>query len=272
MKTIFISFFAILTTFFVHSHAQASIQFCAVTYWGKFTCIDSQLGEIPPTRTDMPSTLQELAWSPGGVLYAGRSKDLYSIDPTSSDYRHVLSINSDIRGMAFSSDGKLYITAGTEDASVPQKLRVVNLANGQCTDIGTLWGGGTGSQGLAFDPNGVLYGISPVRNPKDYKYYPTLFTINLNTAEMHYVGSAIGSTDQAITFAPDGNLYAIGKGSFAQLNPLTGAVIGTPLTFVPKDNTSDYRGLAVVTIPEPSTIALLLTACVGGLLWWRRRR
>jgi hypothetical protein len=28
----------------------------------------------------------------------------------------------------------------------------------------------------------------------------------------------------------------------------------------------------LVPVPEPSTIALLLTASVGGLLWWRRRK
>jgi hypothetical protein len=29
--------------------------------------------------------------------------------------------------------------------------------------------------------------------------------------------------------------------------------------------------LTFETVPEPSTIALLLTACIGSLLWWRRR-
>lgn len=35
----------------------------------------------------------------------------------------------------------------------------------------------------------------------------------------------------------------------------------------------DYTvfGFRVASVPEPSTIALLLTACIGGLLWWRRR-
>jgi formylglycine-generating enzyme required for sulfatase activity len=31
-------------------------------------------------------------------------------------------------------------------------------------------------------------------------------------------------------------------------------------------------GFRVATVPEPSTIALLLTASLGGLLWWRRRK
>jgi formylglycine-generating enzyme required for sulfatase activity len=31
-------------------------------------------------------------------------------------------------------------------------------------------------------------------------------------------------------------------------------------------------GFRVVMVPEPSTIALMLTATLGGLLWWRRRR
>jgi hypothetical protein len=34
---------------------------------------------------------------------------------------------------------------------------------------------------------------------------------------------------------------------------------------------SDFFGFRVVSVPEPSTLALLLTATLGGLLWWRRR-
>jgi formylglycine-generating enzyme len=37
-------------------------------------------------------------------------------------------------------------------------------------------------------------------------------------------------------------------------------------------NYEDYHiGFRVAYIPEPSTIALLLTATLGGMLWWRRR-
>jgi hypothetical protein len=37
------------------------------------------------------------------------------------------------------------------------------------------------------------------------------------------------------------------------------------------DNTN-YSIKYAQLVPEPSTIALLLTACISGLLWWRRRR
>jgi probable HAF family extracellular repeat protein len=30
------------------------------------------------------------------------------------------------------------------------------------------------------------------------------------------------------------------------------------------------HGFILTPVPEPSTVALLLTACLGGLLWWRR--
>jgi probable HAF family extracellular repeat protein len=34
---------------------------------------------------------------------------------------------------------------------------------------------------------------------------------------------------------------------------------------------NQQHAFLMIPVPEPSTIALLLTACIGGLLWWRRR-
>jgi len=164
---------------------------------------------------------------------------------------------------AFSPSGQLYATAGATAITTPQDLRIIDPTDGSYTDVGALWGDGIHSQGLAFSPGGVLYGVSPHSiTGGDYD----LFTIDLNDAEMHLIGTHTGDIGQSIAFTPTGDLYAIGGApggsQFARLNPATGAVIGTVYTFP-----GDYRGLAL--IPEPATVWLLT---LGGLAILRRRR
>jgi hypothetical protein len=245
------------------SNAASIPQFCAVDWYGRFTHIDPQLGQLPPIRNDLPSHFQELAWSPSGVLFAGRSGDLYTIDPNTGDTLHYLSITSDIRGMSFSPDGKLYVTAGI--SQMQQNLRIIDLMTGNYSSIGNLWGGGKTAQGLAFSPNGILYGIT-VADPVRYGY--TLFTIDVDDAEVHIINSSFTSNaNQAITFLSDGSLYALGNDQFVQMNPTTGVIINSTLYLAE----NEWRGLAVV--PETSTLVLLSTGVFGLATYaWRRRK
>jgi hypothetical protein len=84
---------------------------------------------------------------------------------------------------------------------------------------------------------------------------------------VHLIGKyETANVNQAITFLPDGSLYALGTTAFVQLDPATGAKIGTPIAL-----TGDFRGLAPV--PEPSTFALLTLGILGLLVCvWRRRK
>jgi WD40 repeat protein len=254
-----------LITTLASSSASASFpQFCAVDWYGNFSNIDPQLGKVSPLRTDLPSSLQELAWSPNGTLYAGRNGDIYTIDPSTGDYSHFLSITSDIRGMTFSPDDKLYVTAGDwQHPSLSQHLRVIDVATGNYSNIGDLWGSYNSAQGLAFSPNGKLYGITPA-DPSKGGY--ALFTIDLDDAEVHIVNQSFtANVNQAITFTLDGSLYALGTTQFAQLDQTTGTVMGSVLTF-----SGDYRGLAIV--PEPSTLILLAMSAIGLFTFALRRR
>jgi len=214
--------------------------FCAVGWHGEFTMIDPAIGEIPPKRTDLPAYLQALAWSPNGTLYAGRRNDLYTIDPWTGEFEHIISTRSDIRGMAFSGSGKLFVTS---EHTTAQRLRTINLETGAHQEAGVLWGDGRSAQGLAFSPDGVLYAISPKVHVGTYE----LFIIDPDDAEMHLLGSfaSSASVSQSIAFAPDGRLYAIGRDIFARLNPADGSIIGSPIAL-----SGDYRGLAVVLTPK----------------------
>jgi WD40 repeat protein len=231
--------------------------FCSVGWEGEFTHIDPSLGQISPTRDDLPECLQALAWSPNGILYAGKEDAIYTINPLTGDVSYFLTINSDIRGMAFSPSGTLYITS---EWTTAQKLRIVDIATGNVTDVGALWGNENPiAQGLDFSPNGVLYAIKPNVLPGTYE----LLTIDLDDAEMHSLGSYSNTADinQSIAFTSDGSLYALGADVFAQIDPINGAIIGTPIEL-----SGEYRGLAFV--PEPGTVLLL---GLGGLILKRKR-
>jgi len=214
--------------------------FCAVGWRGEFTLIRPGVGELPPKRYDLPTRLQALAWSPDGVLYAGREGDLYTLNPWTGDFEHAVSINSDIRGMAFAPSGELYVTS---EYTLAQRLRIIDLETGAHREAGVLWGDGQTAQGLAFSPDGVLYAISPRIHVGTYE----LFTIDLNDAEMHLLGSFSSSANanQSIAFTPDGCLYALGADVLVQLNPADGTIIGSPTRL-----SGEYRGLELVRGPK----------------------
>jgi hypothetical protein len=122
--------------------------------------------------------------------------------------------------------------------------------------VGSLWGDETHGQGLAFSPGGQLYAITPVSSTEG-----SLFTIDLDDAEMHLVGGLHG-LHQSIAFMPGGRLFAVSENGFGELDPGTGQVIGTVYAV-----SGDYRGLELV--PEPATLGLL--ALTGWALLRRRR-
>ena len=248
------------------SVALANPIFCAVGWEGEFTTIDPSVGPVSPTRTDLPDELQALSWSPDGTLYAGRLGDLYKLDPLSGDIEYLLSVNVDIRAMAFSPSGQLYVSGG--DTGSPDPLGIIDLNAGTYTEISVLSGDVDQCQGLAFSPGGELYGVVP-HDPMNSDIYD-FFKIDLDNAETQLIGSHSGHLHQSISFTSDGRLYGLGQfgplgahtSEFAELNPGDGSVIGQVITFE-----GDYRGLEVV--PEPGTLCIL---ALGGLLLLRKRR
>jgi hypothetical protein len=265
-----------LLFFCLQQNILATPSFCAVGYNGEFSHIDSTSGIVAPKRNDLPQHLQALDTAPDGTLYAGKSNVLYEIDPWTGNYSNIRYINAsmDIRGMAFASSGELFISSYWMLSS-PQKLYKYDLNANEVTYIGDLWGDAETSQGVAFSLDGILYGITPDNENSTFtENYYKLFTIDLDDAETHLIGgdciiNEIGfSKDiaQSITFTSDGKLYALGNGSFAQLDSLNGSIVGDVVNL---ENcwSNDFRGLALV--PEPMTFSII---CLGILFLKRTSR
>jgi hypothetical protein len=225
--------------------------FFAVGYHGQFTHIDPSIGEVPPTRNDLPDSLQALATSPNGICYTiSYSSGLFVIDPFTGDTQYLLRPKTQhpVRGMAFSPSGQLYVYVHLYLGL--GYLGIVDVANGSYKQIGRIFGDNTQADGLDFSPDGTLYGTVGGK----------LYTIDLDDAEMHLVGNGeqFLQSSFSLAFTPEGLLYATGydfgssypdyKYAFVQVNPLTGARIGEPIVLSGAD-----RGLALV--PESANTA-----------------
>jgi hypothetical protein len=251
--------------------ARAKEVFCAVGWFGEFTWIDPTVGQVAPTRDDLADGLQSLARSPGGTLFAGRDGSLYTLDPFTGDTSLFLSMDLDFRGMAFSASGDLYVTGG--QSGDPDTLQIIDISTGTYRSAGVLWGDIDEAQGLAFSPDGKLYGVAPHSSPAGTYY--DLFTIDLDDAETHLIGSHDDANlSQSLAFTRDGRLFALGEEQkaekewvsfFAQVDPRDGRTIGPVVSFP-----GDYRGVELV--PEPATLLLLGLGGLAALSWRRQDR
>ena len=163
-------------------------------------------------------------------------------------------------------DGFLYAgTAFQGSPFAPASFATVDLNTGDVTTIGTTGVFGP-LGGLAYS-NGVMYAIEAGnQTPTD------LYTIDLATGVATSVGDT-GLTLTGLEFGNDGVLYALGQDAFNDqlfsLDPGTGAatLIGT---IAGDPNGRSITAGPATVIPEPSSLALLITGC--ALFVSRRRR
>lgn len=136
---------------------------------------------------------------------------------------------SAVYGDAFSPSGQLYAMV---DSYYPSTLATVNLSTGAATPVGAPTGIAN-LMGIAFAPNGTLYGASWDTN--------SLYTLNTSTGAATLVGS-LGMPGQVMDLSWDyqnGTMYAIAdsgpSGSLLYTVDLTTGA-GTLVTNIPGDD------------------------------------
>jgi hypothetical protein len=193
----------------------------------------------------------------GSAVYAfdQNARKLRQLDPATGHTLLTIDIGIDARGeggIAFRSDGICFLVRNFDpknklyifDPSVPESVEAYDMEF--CVD------------GLDFDANGVLYGLS------QYSY--NLYTIDQTSAEATLIGPT-GIASQSflggLTFSSDGTLYGILNDALYTLNPNTGAanLIG-PIGF------ENVSGLTTA-MPVPDAVLL---CGFGIVLFFRLRR
>jgi probable HAF family extracellular repeat protein len=169
----------------------------------------------------------------------------------------------------------------------------INMAT---DDLGTL--GGRDSVANAINDSGQVVGFShKTADGMTFHAFRTAANkaINPATDDLGTLGGArskaydINKSGQVVgeSYLTDGTtthaFFYSGTGAMQDLNHLIDPAGGWTLIAARGINDSGQivgygvnpagqtRAFLLTPVPEPSTIALLLTACVAGLVWWRRR-
>jgi WD40 repeat protein len=235
------------------------------------------------TGTKIPCSVThlQLAFAPDGTLYATSRKtdSLYRfIDPSAGtlEYLAPLPVNCTGGDTTVSPDGKaVYFTLGWQSPD----LFKYDIDVGNIVSLGPITGVDDDIYGLAFSPEGVLYGTTGT-NTGD----KILYTIDLSSMKATAVGPPffglnieLESTTGSLDFAPDGTLYAGIDPTRDYLSPdvylsIIDTQTGIGTIYYDKRlivNGSYYYLDSIAIIPEPTTLILF---GFGGLSLLRKRR
>lgn len=170
---------------------------------------DPSTGEPPlgPDATD--SQLEAMATAPDGTVYAAAWGVVGTVDPATAEFTAIADTGlSDIDGLAFDDDGRLWATARVANAS--DRLVAIDPRTGRADDIGRITGPGVLADvdDLAFEPGtGVLYGVS--NHAGDVERTSVLITIDPLTGDAASVGTDLEVADvEGLAFSSDGRLWA----------------------------------------------------------------
>ena len=140
---------------------------------------------------DLPNMVS-IAFDTTGMLYAALvTGDIYSIDLTNGTYGYIITTQIEITAITFEpSTNDLWASIKAGFGAPKDEIYKINLATGDTTFVGRT-GFNVSTNALAFDENGILYGIKGTGSQ-----VCDLFSIDVSSGE----GTIIGSTGlQALT-------------------------------------------------------------------------
>ena len=209
-----------------------------------------------------------------GLLYAntvGSSPTLYSIDPVTAIANAEGNVSGGLLfegGLAIAPSGTAYtVNGGSAAAAV---LKTIDLDTGLTATVGVISGGSHDINGLGVRSDGMLIGLDRESN--------SLLEINPGTAVSSAIQAlrpTVGALGGISLVADDGYFVTAGptvsipgSNRLYSFDPFTGAYtsIGNFNATITGDG---FSGIALVPVPEPSSLLLLLT--IGASLFGRRR-
>jgi streptogramin lyase len=174
----------------------------------------------------------------GHILSGGGPADqIIAIDPATGAGSVFLNTTGrpfgyGIRGMTVTPSNVLYVVLSAADVSVIDTLARIDISSGVYTVIGPT--GRTDLQALASSPTGDLYALGINLSGQLFRLDPTTGAATL------VGGGGMGGDTQALTFMPDGTLYA-SRSNLLRIDPATGGA-----TVIGATGSTDLRGMAVL--------------------------
>ncbi len=241
-----------------HLHAQPVARLYAVTYYApQFIEVNTNSG-AGTLITNLPVNPYDIAVTEGALwlLAGGATERLLQIDAWSGAILTQKSLASSIEGgegaMDFSLDGSAIASKSSDNVGTLFRFA---LTSTNVTAITSNGGLRPSLDGLAFDSQGILYGLS--QNAGGF----TLYLVNTNTGTTTPVGSlgitfpGTGGAVAGLAFAPDGTLWAAAgnptESRLYRINKFSGAA-----TLVGSVGYSGVSGIRFfVPPPGPLTIS-----------------
>ena len=212
--------------------------------------IDLSMGTTLPLGSGSHTGLNSMARDPEGrLLSVGTGGILVSINPASGATTEIATLTAGgavpvVPSLAVSPLGTLYAI----NREFPDTLYTVDVNSGNMTRVGSV-GAGFTIQGLAFSPQGTLYG---------WDIGQGLVTIDTTTGAATDVNPSVGAPVglQCLAFSPAGVLYGA---QYALYTIDTGT--GTP-TATAVHGLFDIRGIDFIV---PRTFRLTISSVEGGV-------
>lgn len=247
---------------------RAQQDFLAVNFAGNVFRINALTGAGTLLGPSGLAGLNSMARDTAGTLFTVSGSSLLSINPVTGVATPQVSLSLpgissvDVRGLAFSPAGTLYLIQNGGSTATPDLIYSVDVSTGGGTLVGT--SSFSGIQGLTFSGMGLLYGWETGSGSGVGAGLVLINALNGATTDVNPAVGGLASQIQGLAFGTDGRLYGAGNALYT-VDLLTGAS-----TLVGAGSYADIRGLEVV--PEPSTIVLVLCGLgMGSVAAWRRR-